>query len=141
MSGADLKYVGERTAGGLHVYVVEAGVLIRPLSPRLDLFNHSPLGFECGYQGSGPAQLALAILADHLATRADEILAACFAGCESDEVDLRRTSLADRVAVHLHQAFKASVIAKLPRDRAFALTSAEVSSAIAELCAKNRGGA
>ncbi len=35
-----------------------------PLQPSLDLFNHSPDGFEWGYGGSGPAQLALAILFD-----------------------------------------------------------------------------
>ena len=34
------------------------------LDPRLDLWNHSPTGMEWGYLGSGPAQLALAILAD-----------------------------------------------------------------------------
>lgn len=33
------------------------------LPMRLDLRNHSPSGFEWGYEGSGPAQLALAILA------------------------------------------------------------------------------
>ena len=38
----------------------------RPLDPRLDLWEHSPTGFEWGYGGSGPAQLALALLADHL---------------------------------------------------------------------------
>ena len=37
---------------------------IRPLPLRLDLRNHSPTGFEWGYGGSGPAQLALALLAD-----------------------------------------------------------------------------
>jgi hypothetical protein len=36
----------------------------KPLDPRYDLRNHSPAGFEWGYGGSGPAQLALAILAD-----------------------------------------------------------------------------
>lgn len=36
----------------------------RPLPPRLDLRNHSPTGFAWGYGGSGPAQLALAILAE-----------------------------------------------------------------------------
>lgn len=36
------------------------------LPVRLDLFNHSPTGFEWGYRGSGPAQLALAMLADFL---------------------------------------------------------------------------
>ena len=33
------------------------------LPTRLDLVNHSPDGFNFGYLGSGPAQLALAILA------------------------------------------------------------------------------
>lgn len=33
-----------------------------PLAPSLKVFNHSPSGFEVGYGGSGPAQLALAIL-------------------------------------------------------------------------------
>jgi len=37
-----------------------------PLPQRHDLYNHSPDGFEWGYSGSGPAQLALAICADVL---------------------------------------------------------------------------
>ena len=36
------------------------------LNPRHDLSNHSPDGFEWGYDGSGPSQLALAILAYEL---------------------------------------------------------------------------
>ncbi len=36
----------------------------KDLDPRNDIMNHSPGGFEWGYGGSGPAQLALAILAD-----------------------------------------------------------------------------
>jgi hypothetical protein len=36
----------------------------RALRPRHDLRNHSPSGFEWGYGGSGPAQLALALVAD-----------------------------------------------------------------------------
>lgn len=36
-----------------------------PLDLRLELRNHSPTGFDWGYCGSGPAQLALAILAHH----------------------------------------------------------------------------
>jgi hypothetical protein len=35
-----------------------------PLNPRFDLRNHSPTGFAWNYGGSGPAQLALALLAD-----------------------------------------------------------------------------
>lgn len=34
------------------------------LPPRQDIRNHSPAGFEWGYGGSGPAQLALALVAD-----------------------------------------------------------------------------
>ena len=52
--------------------------------------NHSPTGFEWGYGGSGPAQLALAILAD----------------CLEDD---------DR-AVGLHQLFKWQVVQHLPHQ-------------------------
>jgi hypothetical protein len=56
-------YVGTRQ-GGRIVTVQEPGVKDRPLAVRHDLRNHSPDGFEWGYGGSGPAQLALALLAD-----------------------------------------------------------------------------
>lgn len=39
----------------------QAGIGGADLPLRLDLRNHSPTGFEWGYAGSGPAQLALAI--------------------------------------------------------------------------------
>jgi hypothetical protein len=35
------------------------------LEQRTDLRQHSTSGFEWGYEGSGPQQLALAILVDH----------------------------------------------------------------------------
>lgn len=38
----------------------------RPLDPRFDLRRFSPAGFEWTYEGDGPRQLALALLADHL---------------------------------------------------------------------------
>ncbi len=44
----------------------------RPLRPRNDIRDHSPTGFEWGYGGSGPAQLALALVAD-CCGRADAI--------------------------------------------------------------------
>ena len=47
--------------GSRQGYAVIVTVNGRPLNPRLDLYNHSPTGFEWGYCGSGPAQLALAI--------------------------------------------------------------------------------
>ena len=84
-------------------YAVDVTVNGRPLNPRLDLYNHSPTGFEWGYCGSGPAQLALAILADHL----------------SD----------DRQALDMYQRFKWAVIAGLPRKH-WTLTSQDIEQAI-----------
>lgn len=43
------------------VTFTDANQTSRPLPIRLDLANHSPTGFEWGYGGSGPAQLALAL--------------------------------------------------------------------------------
>jgi len=80
-------------------HVAEVQVNGRPLNPRLDLWNHSPSGFEWGYGGSGPAQLALALLADHLGN--------------------------DREAVNLHQDFKRIVVAQLPY-RGWELTSLQM---------------
>jgi len=40
-----------------------------PLYPSLNIVNHSPDGFSWGYCGSGPAQLALAILLHFLPVR------------------------------------------------------------------------
>lgn len=61
-------YTGKRTgakdtSGETMVRVIENGDS-RTLPARLDLRNHSPTGFNWGYAGSGPAQLALAIVAD-----------------------------------------------------------------------------
>jgi Family of unknown function (DUF6166) len=47
------------------------------LEPSLAVSNHSPTGFEFGYGGSGPAQLALAILMDFTGEVPD---AACYQG-------------------------------------------------------------
>lgn len=52
-------YSGKRTASGT-VVLVDG----RPLDPRLELRDFQA-GFEWGYEGSGPSQLALAILAEH----------------------------------------------------------------------------
>ena len=53
-------YAGARSDCGQVIQVVVNG---NPLPPRHDLRNHSPDGFNWGYKGSGPAQLALAVLA------------------------------------------------------------------------------
>ena len=79
-----------------------------PLNPRYDLRQHSPTGLEWGYGGSGPAQLALAILAH--------------------EYD-------DEFAQMYYQDFKWAVIAHLPQ-RAWNLTSDEIQEAIRQLRAE-----
>lgn len=58
-------YVGLRTPDGAVVVYHDAGEdYSHPLPQRRDLRDHSPTGFEWGYAGSGPAQLALALAAD-----------------------------------------------------------------------------
>src|SRR5437867_3890573 len=84
-------------------YVAEVTVNGRPLNPRLDLRNHSPSGFEWGYGGSGPAQLALAILAD---------------------------CVGDVPALCHYQKFKGNVIALLPY-KGWTITDDQVREALA----------
>jgi hypothetical protein len=67
---------------------------------RLDLRVHSPTGFSWGYHGSGPAQLALAILAH--ATGDDEL------------------------ALHHYQSFKRHYVANWPQGQPWRLDRAEV---------------
>ncbi|WP_254526039.1 DUF6166 domain-containing protein [Natrinema caseinilyticum] len=57
-------YIGERQRGQLIVTRVPEGTQLTP-ERSLELANHSPNGFESGYCGSGPAQLALALLLDY----------------------------------------------------------------------------
>jgi hypothetical protein len=54
-------YEGGRSLDGAVVTVDGA-----PLNPRFDLRRFSAMGFEWTYEGDGPRQLALALLADHL---------------------------------------------------------------------------
>jgi hypothetical protein len=58
-------YQGVRVDGDAHVYVItDSGRA--PLPPCNEIRDHSPDGFEWGYGGSGPAQLALALCVDAL---------------------------------------------------------------------------
>ncbi|OYY84919.1 MAG: hypothetical protein B7Y61_08175, partial [Rhizobiales bacterium 35-66-30] len=54
-------YRGDRTIDGVQVTVDDA-----PLPVREDIAVLSRDGFEWSYEGEAPAQLALALLADHL---------------------------------------------------------------------------
>lgn len=91
------RYEGYRTNAGAIVTVDG-----KALNPRWDLRNHSPTGFEWGYGGSGPAQLALAILVHHLGE--------------------------DEKSLELYQPFKSAVIAKLPKH-AWTLTTDQIREA------------
>ena len=64
----------------------------KKLDPRADLIEHSPDGFEWGYGGSGPAQLALAIIADTLRDR------------------MPNKAEADRMTMTVYQDFKMHII-------------------------------
>jgi hypothetical protein len=74
----------------------------KPLAPRYDLKRLSKTGFEWTFEGPGPAQLALALLADHLGD--------------------------DGEALRRYEAFMRDVVAHL--DNAWRLTSAEIEEAL-----------
>lgn len=78
----------------------------RPLDPRLDLLALAAEGFEWGYQGNGPGQLALALLAEVLAD--------------------------DARALALHRPFRDEVVVFLSGDE-WALSEAEIRRAVADL--------
>ena len=101
------RYEGTRTKTG-SIVTVDG----EPLELRLDLRNHSPDGFDWGYGGSAPAQLALAILAHHLA--------------DAEE------------ALNLYQRFKWAVIAELPKKH-WILTGSEI-DAVLQPIRKDQGG-
>jgi hypothetical protein len=73
----------------------------KSLNPRHDLRNHSPDGFAWGYGGSGPAQLALALLAD---------------------------LTDDETAQRYYQGFKFYFVAALPQDENWEATDEELLS-------------
>lgn len=73
------------------------------LDPRLDLMDRSPSGFAWGYRGSGPRQLALAILAH---------------ACSED------------TAMREHQRFKEEVIAKQDDDEPLLVTEGDIKRAV-----------
>lgn len=66
----------------------------------LRVFNHSPDGFAWGYGGSGPAQLALALL--------------------------MRFGLDKQTAVYYHQKFKDELISPLPMQENFTMPAESV---------------
>jgi Family of unknown function (DUF6166) len=98
-------YHGSRTEHGAAVVVEEDGQC-RGLDPRFDLRRHSPTGFEWGYAGSGPAQLALALAADVLGD--------------------------DERAQDLYQRFKFKIIGGLPPE-GWVLTEDRIRSSLVDI--------
>jgi Family of unknown function (DUF6166) len=89
---------------GQSLVTVCDGQKCQSLPLRLDLFNHSPAGFSWGYGGSGPAQLAIALLADALGD--------------------------DDLAVRLHQAFKFRVVGCWPEGQAWSITADQIAAVV-----------
>lgn len=56
-----LVFTGERHEKDTWVWITVGGQASRTLPLHLAVRRHSPMGFEWGYGGSGPAQLALAL--------------------------------------------------------------------------------
>ena len=98
-------YTCHRTEDGSAVTVDDDGGS-RGLDPRFDLRTHSPTGFEWGYGGSGPAQLALALAADVLGD--------------------------DEAALGVYQRLKFRVVARLAAD-SWTLTEDELGDRIRTL--------
>jgi hypothetical protein len=95
-------YVGFRDQlGHAHVVVDHRG----ELHPLAHFVRHSPAGMDWGYVGTGPADLARSLLAHFLGSH---------------------------VAPHprIYQRFKFLVIASLPRDEDWTLTSEDVQAAL-----------
>jgi Family of unknown function (DUF6166) len=99
-------YRGRRTPRGAIVEAQTPAGAWQRLDPRLDLRNHSPTGFEWGYGGSGPAQLALALAASRLP---------------------------DDLAHTLHQRLKWTLVAGLDREHDWHLPGADLDSLLVTL--------
>lgn len=65
-------YTVKRTPEGVKLFVKDGAAAASEITPAksLAILRHSPDGFEFGFLGSGPSQLALAILLDAFADTA-----------------------------------------------------------------------
>lgn len=89
------------------VEVVEEGQT-RPLPLHLEVRNHSPSGFEWGYAGSGPAQLALAMCIEMLGPQRAQVV--------YQQVKDRLVATIQADAWALHAATVANVVRAMDLD-------------------------
>lgn len=94
----EILYAGFRDQRGNAVVTRDGQPLA--LGPSTKLWNHSPDGYEWGYAGSGPAQLALALLLDATGNK--------------------------ELAVGLHQKYKFAKIGGLDRNRNWIILRSEI---------------
>ncbi len=104
------EYIGLRTSARATADVGEVfkflGNTGMKLPLRLDLYNHSPTGFDWGYGGSGPSQLALAILADatgddqYALARRQDFKSEVISGLAYDNWRLTQVSVREWVDAH-----------------------------------------
>ncbi len=112
-AGADGRaYCGFRIKG-VHVYRIVAATAGAPLMATAlrHEMRHSPDGFEWGYGGSGPSDLALSILTEHI----NSLLQRLYGGGCVPPITARNEALA--ATRELYQAFKWATVAKFSRER------------------------
>ena len=105
----DLQKLYRHTPPGVRFGAMPRHRLRRPEMPTTavaagDLVNHSPTGFGWGYGGSGPAQLALALLADALGS--------------------------DDRAIRLHHDFEFKVVAAWPEGERWWITAEQIAAVV-----------
>lgn len=98
------------------------------LDSRTDIVNHGR-GFAWGYHGSGPAQLALAVLRDHL----DHAPVCAALMAERAGVDLGDRGARDALAERHHQDLKRKYFALLPQEDDWELDGARLSELLEEI--------
>lgn len=94
-------YRGSRSADDRDAIVaVDEDGVVRQLAPRPDIEGvKTATGFAWGYGGSGPKQLAIALLAD---------------------------AISDDVATDWHHQFRVAKIEPIPMERSWTMTDAEI---------------
>lgn len=98
-------YTGSADREACEWLVRKNGVELDP-APSLTVRRHSPDGFSWGYAGSGPAQLALALLLEEAPQQ--------------------------RIAERLYQTFKRDVVSRWPIDGDWRITSGEIQAWLRE---------